>query len=372
MRQLDQVRGSVEVAAGHRVADRLGRVAVLLVPETRPPVQIGNVVGLLVQQACSQHVGKQMVIAVPVASIVERDQEQIPSLDRLERGLAAVLAGDRIAQGAGQPAQDGGLQQEVPKVFGLTLQDLFDQVVDDVAVIPGEPRDESGDVVSALHRQCRQLDRRDPAFGTHLERCDIRRRQFEPHHAVEVRRGLVGREAQVGGADLDEFAPPAQPRERQRGIGAAGEHQVDLRGKVLQQMGHSVLDLARLDDVVVVEHQDDVVRDCVEVVQQGVEDRLDGRLMRLQERVRTRGDPGRCCLERGDKVWPEQPGIVVALVERKPRRGVFVGRSRGQPLRQQGRLPEPGWSRHQRQRRLGHEVQTLHQPRTRSSGRGAA
>ena len=230
MSQLDQVGGSLEVLAGHRVADRLGQIAVVLTPVACPPLQVSNVVSLLVQEACSQHVGKQVVIAVPVALIIERDQEQIPSLDRLKRGLAAVLAGDRIAQGAVQPAQNGRLQQEVPKVFGLTLQDLFDEVVDDVPVIPGEPRDEAGDVVSALHRQCRQLDRRDPAFGTHLECCDIRSRQLEPHHAVQVRRGLVGREAQVGGPDLDEFATPAQPRERQRGVGAAGEHKVDLRG----------------------------------------------------------------------------------------------------------------------------------------------
>jgi hypothetical protein len=87
-----------------------------------------------------------------VASVVERDQEQVLSLNRLEHGPAAVLAGDRIAQRAGQPAQHGGLQQEVPKVLGLALQHLLDQVVDDVAVIPGEPSDKAGDVVSALHR----------------------------------------------------------------------------------------------------------------------------------------------------------------------------------------------------------------------------
>ena len=36
-------------------------------------------------------------------------------------------------------------------MIGLTLQDLLGQVVDDVAVVPGEAGDESGDVVSALH-----------------------------------------------------------------------------------------------------------------------------------------------------------------------------------------------------------------------------
>ena len=94
-------------------------------------------------------------------------------------------------------------------MFRLTLQDLFDQVVDDVAVVPGEAGDEAGDVVSALHRERRQLDRRDPPFGPPLQRCDVLRGQVESHHLVEVRRGLVGREPQIGGADLDEFATPA-------------------------------------------------------------------------------------------------------------------------------------------------------------------
>ena len=210
-------------------------------------------------------------------------------------------------------------------LLGLTLQDLLDQVVDDVAVVPGEARDEAGDVVAALHRERRQLDRGDPPLGAPLQRGDVLRRQVEPHHLVEVRRRLVGREAQIGGADLDELAAPAQPRQRQRRVGAAGEHQVDLRGQVLQQEGHPVLDLARLDDVVVVEHQHDVVRDGVEVVEQGGEDRLDRRrLGRLQERERVVADPGRGRLERGDDVRPEHRRIVVALVERQPRRGASI------------------------------------------------
>ena len=99
-------------------------------------------------------------------------------------------------------------------------------------------------------------------FGAPLQRGDVPRRQLQAHHLVEVRRGLVGREAQVGGADLDELATRPQPRQRQRRVGAAGDHQVQLRGQVLEQERHPVLDVARVDDVVVVEHQHDVVRDA--------------------------------------------------------------------------------------------------------------
>ena len=86
------------------------------------------------------------------------------------------------------------------------------------------------------------------------------RGQVQPHHLVEVRRGLVGSEAQIGGADLDQLAARSQAGQRQRRVGAGGDHQVDLRRQVLQQERHPAVDVARVDQVVVVEHQHDVVR----------------------------------------------------------------------------------------------------------------
>jgi hypothetical protein len=67
---------------------------------------------------------------------------------------------------------------------------------------------------------------------------------------------------------------------------------------MLQQEHHAILHLACLDEVVVVEHQHDVDRECVEVVQQRAEDLFDRRLGGLQERERTRPNPGRGRLAR--------------------------------------------------------------------------
>lgn len=110
-------------------------------------------------------------------------------------------------------------------------------------------------------------------------------------------RGLLGREAQIGGAELDELATPSQPGQRQRRVGAAGDHQVELGRQVLQQEGHPVLDLAGVDDVVVVEHQHDLVRERAELVEQRGQDGFDGRLGRLQEREGMAADPVRGRLE---------------------------------------------------------------------------
>jgi hypothetical protein len=113
---------------------------------------------------------------------------------------------------------------------------------------------------------------------------------------------------------------------------------------MFQQEGHPVLHVACADDVVVIEHQHHIVRDGVEVVKQDDKARLVRRLGRLQERERTCTNRGRALIQGGDKIRPEQRGIVVALVKRKPRHGPSAGCSDGQSFRQQRRLAEPSRS----------------------------
>ena len=112
--QLDQVGRPPEIPGGQRVPDRRRLLAVALEPGARPPVQFRDLAGLLVQQVRLQHVGEQVVVAVPAAAVVERDHEQVAPVQRLQHGLAAALPGDGVAQRAAQPVQDGGLQQERP------------------------------------------------------------------------------------------------------------------------------------------------------------------------------------------------------------------------------------------------------------------
>ena len=93
----------------------------------------------------------------------------------------------------------GGLQQESVDVLGLTLQDLFDQVVDDVAVVARESADEPRNVIPPLHRERGQLEASDPALGPCFEGGDILRRKVQTHHLVEELGRLVGGETQIGG-----------------------------------------------------------------------------------------------------------------------------------------------------------------------------
>jgi hypothetical protein len=61
------------------------------------------------------------------------------------------------------------------------VQDLLDEVVDDVAVVPGEAGDEAGGIVASLDRERRQLERSDPAFGAPLQGGDLPRAEIQPH-----------------------------------------------------------------------------------------------------------------------------------------------------------------------------------------------
>jgi hypothetical protein len=128
-------------------------------------VELRHLVKAFVQQVRAEDVREEVVIAVPLASVVEGDDEDVAALEGFQHRFAAGLAGDGIAKGAVHPLEDGGLQQEGPDRGGLALQDLFDQVVDDVAVITGKIADEAGNVVPPLHRQGRQLQGGYPALG---------------------------------------------------------------------------------------------------------------------------------------------------------------------------------------------------------------
>src|SRR5687767_14371789 len=107
---------------------------------------------------------------------------------------------------------------------------------------------------------------------------------------MEVRLCLPRYETQIGGADFDQFAARSQTRQGQGWIGAARDHQMQRRRKVVQKKGHTFVDGERFDKVVVVEDQDDLRFDGAEFVDQGGEYGLyRWRLWRLQQRggVRT-------------------------------------------------------------------------------------
>ena len=101
-RFLHQVGGTVEVLGRERVPDRIRDEVVGGVPGAGPPVQVRHLVGVLGEQARAEDVGEQVVVAVPGALGVERDEEEVAALEVLQRPGAVGAAGDGVAQGAGE------------------------------------------------------------------------------------------------------------------------------------------------------------------------------------------------------------------------------------------------------------------------------
>ena len=84
MSGLHEAGGAVDVAGSQGVLDGRGGVAVLLVPRAGAAVQLGRLAGELVEEPGLEHVGEEVVVAVPASLVVERHQEEVVAVERLE------------------------------------------------------------------------------------------------------------------------------------------------------------------------------------------------------------------------------------------------------------------------------------------------
>ena len=103
--------------------------------------------GLLLLQKSAEQVGEQVVIAPPATHLIQRDQEQARPFRLLQQRLAALAAGDGVAQRAVEPFQHRGLEQERPQLLVLPLEHLLGQVVQHVPVAAGERGHEAGGII---------------------------------------------------------------------------------------------------------------------------------------------------------------------------------------------------------------------------------
>jgi hypothetical protein len=96
----------------------------LLGPGRGVAVQLRQAAGLFLPQAGAEQVSEQVVITPPAAHLILRDQEQPRPFGLLQKRLAAVAAGDGIAQPAAEPIQDRGLEPERAQPLVLPLEHL--------------------------------------------------------------------------------------------------------------------------------------------------------------------------------------------------------------------------------------------------------
>jgi len=166
----------------------------------------------------------------------------------------------------------------------------------------------------------------------------------------QVRGGLVRREAEVGVADLDEVTARPQTRQRQRRIRSGRDHDVHRGREVVEEEGKILDDVAALDHVEVVKDEHEVARPGRQLMEECPQRLLDLWWRAFERRERPIAQLRRRSPYRGHDVSPERDPIAVRCIERDP----GGGQSRtaaGQPVGDEGGLPESGWRRDERQLR---------------------
>ncbi len=153
--------------------------------------------------------------------------------------------------------------------FGLTLQDLFDQVIHDIAVVSGERPDKLGNVIAPAHRERRQLEPGDPAFGAVLQRGDVA--QAERLRPITWLRNA----AASAGVKRRSAARSSViwPRARNRARGSCGSSRVVITrcicgGRCSSRKARAPSTQCGVDHVVVVKDQDEMIGDGGDLIKQ--------------------------------------------------------------------------------------------------------
>lgn len=169
----DELSGAVDIARRCGVVDRLAHLARGAKPGSRPPVQLGYPVWFGDPELVLEQLTEEAVITKPVPFGVQGDQEQVGSLDALQRDRAIRPAGHRLAQRRRQPGQDRGLQQECVQVSLLRCEHLGAEEIEHEAVGAVELRDECGPVGVVPQGQPRPVQPGGPALGAGGQPPDI-------------------------------------------------------------------------------------------------------------------------------------------------------------------------------------------------------
>ena len=95
-----------------------------------------------------------MMVAIPLAPVVQRHDKQVGLLQELQNTLTFaggfIVVHHSIAQRSAHTLQDGGVQQEALDALGLEGQNFTDKVIRHVAVVSGKALDEISAVAMPL------------------------------------------------------------------------------------------------------------------------------------------------------------------------------------------------------------------------------
>jgi hypothetical protein len=161
----DEIDDPAHIAGGMSVNDRLIGQARAEKPGAGAAMQRGHDSRLGAGQFAAQHLGEKMVVAEPLARVVERHDEEIFPLEHVDdRGRAGRPVNGFAERGA-EAAENRGPREELPDFGRLPAQDLLSQEVDDEPAVAGEMVDEGARRGMPAQRESSEVDRRWPPLG---------------------------------------------------------------------------------------------------------------------------------------------------------------------------------------------------------------
>ena len=143
-----QKSGALNIGSSQCVLHRFSDQSMQLIPRAGSTVELSHDRRLCPLQAVAQHFSKQVMIAIPLAFVVERDHKQVCSVEGFQCGLALLLTCHSITERAAKALQDAGVEQERLHRRGLLREHFLGEVVQDEAMTAGEGVQKGRDIGS--------------------------------------------------------------------------------------------------------------------------------------------------------------------------------------------------------------------------------
>ena len=156
--------GMSEIAGLMRVGERLARRSVHLTPTCCSSEVYGEQLRVAPLELRTEEISEQVVVAIPLALIIERDDEGIRTREVLKRASRVRCAEHRIAQRRCHVIEDRRPEQETLEMVRLALEHLFQEVVGDLLLIAGQSGSPRGAIGTATQRQRGQGNRGGPSL----------------------------------------------------------------------------------------------------------------------------------------------------------------------------------------------------------------
>jgi Major Facilitator Superfamily len=245
----------VTITRCEQVIDGGGREPGGREPRGSAPVQLGESLGDGAPRFEQQHVAEQVVVAVPLPDSVEPDHQLVLRGELGEPAGAVVRAGDRVQQHPREAVQDRRLDHPSPFVPIQHGEQLVGEIPDHQLIVTPELFDEAIGVLGPLERQPGEHQSGCPPFGPLAQIVEVPGVQPLGRRPEEGS-GFGGVESQVGGPNLVEPPADAHPAQPERRIGACDQHDGELRRAQLDEAFDVAVHVRVVDEVVVVEHDD--------------------------------------------------------------------------------------------------------------------